>query len=243
MLAVILVISMASLLAVGTVQAQTITPGVNAGEVYDYHVSSQWSSTDEYQSIPASLLEYNKTSHIEVRISTVNTTHVTTFMAYYYINGTYYSDRGNVNLLTGVSYGSYPAVSIIGANLNAGDLIHPDGDDGITITDSSTRDYESGSRATNHIRKTYTNATTGFSAVIDQYFDKATGVLVEEVVTTTDDSTSSTIVEKRILASVITSSTTWTVPEFPAYVIIPLFMVATALAVIAYKKKQMFVKL
>lgn len=241
LLSVILVVSIVSLLFLGEVQAATITPGVNPGEIYDYHISGIWSSTDQYQSIPAYLMEDNKTSHVELRISTVNSTHITTFVAVYYTNGTYFGDRGSINLLTGESYGPYAAIAIIGANLNAGDLIHPDGTDGVKITDSVTKNYESGSRATNHIRKTDTNQTTGISVVLDQYFDKATGVLVEEVVTTTDSATSSTIVEKRVLAS--TSIEGWVVPEFPVFIAVPLFMAATAFVVLAFKKKHLFVKL
>lgn len=243
LLAVILVISMVSLLAIGTVQAQTISAGVKPGDQFDYHVSANWSSSDEYQSIPAALQDYNRTSHVELRITTVNTTHVVTFVAYYYNNGTDpFATRGNVNFLTGLSYGDNVAVAIIGANLNAGDLIHPDGDDGIKIKDTVTRNYESGSRATNHIQITNTNTTAGYTATRDQYFDKATGVLVEEVTTVTDTPTSSTTTTRWVITSV-TGIEAWTIPEFPALIAIPLFMAATAIAVIAFKKKQMFVKL
>ena len=131
LLAAGLIFCIAALTFVGTAKGQTITPGISAGANFDYHITSYWTSSDAYTSIPADLVDINQTLHVELRISNVNATNIETWTGYYYQNGTAFPLRGNVNLQTGLSYGDF--VAIIGANLNAGDKIHPSGDDGITI--------------------------------------------------------------------------------------------------------------
>jgi hypothetical protein len=233
LLAAGLIFCIAALTFVGAAKGQTITPGVFGGANFDYHVSSYWSSTDSYANIPVDLLDINKTSHVEVRIGSVNTTNVETTSLYYYQNGTAYLLRGNVNLNTGLSYGDF--VAIIGANLNAGEKIHPGGDDGITIKEAVTRTYESGNRATNHISTSVRNDTAGFTATRDQYFDKETGILVEEVTRTDMDSPASTTIVTWKIDS--TNLEGWVIPEFPVLIAVPIFMIAVAFTVVAFRKK------
>jgi hypothetical protein len=230
-----LILCIASLTLVGTVQAQTITAGVSPGMVFDYHVLSYWSSSDSYASIPQDLNAVNQTAHVEVRISDVNSTHVATANPYYFNNGTNYMDRGIVNLNTGEGYGF---VAIIGANLNVGDLIHPQGTDGLTILDQPNRSYESGSRATNHVRIVDNNATAGYTATRDLYFDKATGILVEQVDRT--ETTSDPIEVSQITWKIDSTFNVegWVIPEFPMLAVVPLFLLAATFAAIAYKKKS-----
>ncbi len=233
LLAVGLILFIASLAFVGTVQAQTITPGVSPGMVFDYHVSSYWTSSDSYASIPQDLNEVNQTSHVEVRIGEVNETTVLTTAPYYFYNGSAYLDRGYVNLFTGEGQGF---VAIIGANLNVGDTIHPNGADGLTILDSSTRNYESGSRQTNHVRIVDNNETAGYTATRDLYFDKATGILVEQVDRTEiNDPQSVSQITWKIDSALNVQD--WVIPEFPMLTAVPLLLIAAAFAAIAYKKK------
>jgi hypothetical protein len=229
-----LILCIASLALVGNVKAQTITPGVSAGQVFDYHVSSYWTTSDPYASIPQDLIDVNRTSHVEVRISTVNTTNVETFTPYYFINGDPVAERGNVNLLTGEGYGF---VAIIGANLNVGDKLHPNGEDGLTVLDTTTRNYESGARATNHARLVDNNATGGYIATRDYYFDKETGILVEQVdrTETTTSPTSVSQITWKIDSTMNVQG--WVIPEFPLLAAVPLVLFATAFAAVAYKKK------
>jgi hypothetical protein len=69
---------------------------------------------------------------------------------------------------------------------------------------------------------------------VDYYFDKQTGMLVELRDTTTYSNPIKTITK----FWKIKDSNVWVVPEFPSVLILPLFMIATLLAVIAYKKKR-----
>ena len=233
LLAAGLIFCIAALTFIGTAKGQTITPGLIAGGNFDYHVTSSWTSSDAYAYIPTDLLDINQTSHVEVRIGGVNTTNVETTSIYYYQNGTAFLLRGNVNLQTGLSYGDF--VAIIGANLNSGDKIHPSGDDAITIKETVSRTYESGSRQTNHISTSVRNDTTGYTATRDQYFDQATGMLVEEVTRTVVDSpASTTTVTWKINSSNIEG---WVIPEFPALIAVPIFMIAVAVSAVALRKK------
>jgi len=166
---------------IGIVQAQTITPGVKPGMAFVYNVSSHWSSPEPTYDIPQELLIINYTSSIEIRISTVNGTHVTTANPWYFKDGTASLERGAVNLYTGEGY---DFVAIISANLKEGDLIHPSGKDGLRVLDTKTRNYGSSSRATNHVCITSEDATAGYKGVRDLYFDQETGILVEQKDTT-----------------------------------------------------------
>jgi hypothetical protein len=163
----------------GFSQAQSITSGVRPGMTFCYTVSSYWSSSDSYSSIPWELAVFNQTAYVEVRISEVNSTHISTTTFYYFVDGTAADpDKGSVALYTGVSSGF---VGIIGANLNVGDRIHPNGENTLTILDTSTRYYDNYARSINHVRIIDDNQADGYRGTRDLYFDKATGILVEQV--------------------------------------------------------------
>jgi hypothetical protein len=225
----LLVIFLSSIMVAST-RALILTPGVEPGLSFAYDVTAFWSSSDEYASIPSDLIEVNKTETFEVRIHNVTDSNVTTFIAVYYKNGTADSEYGLVNVDTGDSYGSFAA--IIAANLNAHDLIHPLGGDGITINETVTKAYESGNRETNRIVIESTNATTGVTGRVDRYFDKALGILVEEHETTTSADETTAVTWK------IKETNAWVIPELPSVLVLPLLMAITMIAAIAYKKKH-----
>jgi hypothetical protein len=225
----------------GNVRAQSsVTPGVHIGDDYFYVIHSNWVSSNAYDSIPTQLQTDNQTVSMEVRISDVNDSFVTTFAATYYSNKGPDAGRGTVNVNTGeITDSGYAA--IIGGNLNAHQYIHPQTSDGLYINQTVTMN----NRPTNEIYRTAYNATDGYQSSDDQFFDQATGILVKEVVTTSDDgsvsgytSTSSETVELK--------SSPWDVqtvptPEFPPILALPIFIGATTLILIALKKKHMIV--
>jgi hypothetical protein len=227
--AALLVVFLSSIMVTST-RALVLTPGVAPGDYFIYNITSSWSSSDEYASIPPELVDINKTETFEVRIHNVTDADVATFIAVYYRNETVDSEYGLVNVDTGDGYGAF--VAIIAANLNEHDLIHPLGADGITINQTVIKAYESGNRETNRILIESTNATTGVTGRIDRYFDKATGILVEEYATTTSADETSTV------TWIIKSSNAWVIPEFPSVVILPVLMAITMIAAVAYKKKH-----
>ncbi|MCJ7761910.1 hypothetical protein MUP38_00460 [Candidatus Bathyarchaeota archaeon] len=217
---------------VESTRALALTPGVVPGADFLYNVTAFWSSTDEYTSIPPELVDINQTETFEVRVHNVTEANVTTFVAVYYRNGTYDSEYGLVDVDTGAYYGAFAA--IIAGNLNAHEVIHPLGIDGITINETVVKAYESGNRDTNRIIIETRNATTGVTGSVDRYFDKASGILVEsyEKTTSADLKTTTTVTWK------LKETNGWTVPEFPSALILPLLMAITMIAAIAYKKKH-----
>jgi hypothetical protein len=232
---VAILLTLLSSVMVGSARALVLAPGVELSMVFCYDITGSWSSSDEYASIPAEIVEYNRTETFEVRISNVTGSNVKLFWAIYFMNESYFGDYGLVDVDTGDGYGSF--VQIIAGNLNEGNLIHPLGSDEITINQTVIKSYESGNRETNRILLEYYNATTGATERDDLYFDKALGILVEshETVSYSDgDSTTTTTVSWEIK-----SSNAWVIPEFPSVVILPLLMAVTMVAAIAYKKKQL----
>ena len=220
---------------------QSLVPGVNQGDGFWYTEYSHWVSSDKYASIPTDLVTANQTAYTEVVMSNVNTTTVTTFTALYYTDNTQQAYRGSTNILTGdVTNSGFPA--IIGANLTAGQIIHPSGSDGITINETITKD----SRQTNRIYITRYNATNGITASDDRYFDQITGMLVEEIESQSDGGAVSGTIETQSVTTNIVSSPwdphaiTPPTPEFPPILAIPIFIFATTLLVIALKKKHLF---
>lgn len=216
---------------VESTRALFLTPGVGPADTFEYDVSAYWSSSDEYASIPTGLVEYNQTETVEVRISSVSGSNISTFTAFYYKNDTQWGDYGLVDVDTGIGYG--PFVAIIAGNLNAGEVIHPLVVDNIVVNETVLKAYESGTRETNRILIEYTNATTGITSRFDRLFDKETGILVESHETTTSTN-------PQTMTSVswdIKSSNVWVIPEFPSALILPLFMITTIIVIIAYKKK------
>jgi len=232
-----LLICLVSLMVVGTARAQTtVTPGVNVGDDYWYTTSSYWTSSNASASIPQDLVTANQTLSFEVRISDTNDTYVTTFTAIYYTSGNPDAARGALNIQTGaVTDAGFPA--IIGANLTAGDLIHPLGSDGITINQTVSMN----GRPTNQIYISYYNQTDGVTSSADRYFDKQTGILVQETDSDVDDGTVSGSTSTSILTTTLRSSpwapVTVPTPEFQPIFALPIFMGATLFAVIAIKKK------
>jgi hypothetical protein len=225
---------------VTTARAQNYLPGVQLGDIYFYTTTSHWTSTDAYASIPPELAAVNQTISTEVRISDVNDTFVTTFTAAYYKDATPLAARGTVNIQTGDTADSgFPA--IIAGNLSAGNLIHPAGSDRVKINDTLTMD----SRQTNRIYISVYNATTGVTSSIDRYFDRATGMLVQETESTVDGGSISGTTSTTSIAMQLKSSP-WNpinvpIPEFPPILALPIFIGATTLIVIALKKKHMIV--
>jgi len=214
---------------IASTRALVLTPGVTPGAVFYYDVTAYWSSTDEYASIPADLVELNRTKTVDVRIHNVTEANVTTFVAVYYRNDSYTGGYGYVDVDTG-AYDGFAA--LIAGSLNAHEVIHPLGADGITINETVIKTYQSGDRDTNRIITEYINATTGTTQRVDLYFDKQSGILVESYETVTSSQETTKVTWK------LKETNGWVVPEFPSVLILPLLMAIIMITAIVYKKKH-----
>jgi hypothetical protein len=220
---------------VGRTSAQTREPGVSEGDTFTYDVTSFWKISNINATVPLYLLDINQTESFRVTISEIMGAMVTTEDTWVFKNGTERNSTGMVNVETGFNFGGF--WPIVGANLGKDDLLHPSGQNGITVNETITWEYPSGAREINHFTLNYqgTDEEFGyFTAEADYYFDRATGILVE----LQDKSSFLTAGTQGAIMWKIKESNVWTVPEFPSALIIPLFMIVTLLAVIAYKKKR-----
>jgi hypothetical protein len=211
------------------VQAQAVV-GVSQGDVFEYDMVSYWNPLFT-GTPPAELLELNRTEWIRVTVTGVSGSQISTRTTTRYLNGTEISSDGVCDIETGVTEGGPP---FIGANLGVSDSVTPSADsDPWYVNETVTRTYKDGSRETNHLNLEYTGSSADggdLSSVYDYYFDKSTGVLVEYN-TEFSQSELTTITRSKLV-----SSSVWVVPEFPALIIIPLFVMVTLFAVAAKKR-------
>ncbi len=176
---------------------QLRVPGVQGGDVFNYNITSHWSSENASEPVPSWVSDWNQTTNYEVRISTVQGVNVTATNVWTFRNGTETPFLIIMDLESGQPYfmsGNQPPFQgIVGSNLNVGELLHPSGNDSVTINQTVTRTYASGVRDTNLVDLTgpvqnqttdpITNETT-YVTIGNQevkfFIDKATGVLVEQ---------------------------------------------------------------
>jgi hypothetical protein len=222
-----------SLTMVGRAWAQARVPGVVQGDVFTYDITSFWSSSDPNATIPANLLDINKTDYYQVTIDAVSGTVVTTRSLWAFTNGTETSTAGTIDVNTGASNGGFWA--IVAGDLGVNDLLHPGGQDGITVNETVSRNYTSGARETDQLILTYqgSDGNNNYVEHVDYYFDKDTGMIVQ----LNDVKSYSSPAETIQTFWKIKSSSVWAVPEFPSVLSLPLFTAATLLAALAYRKK------
>jgi hypothetical protein len=239
LVAVGFLLCLACFVVIQTARAQTVTPGVKAGDDFTFTTFSYWTSSSALDSIPQDLITANQTTSIDVRISSANDTYITTFTASYFTSGAPQAARGTVNIQTGnITDGGFAA--IIGANLNQGDLIHPLGTDAITINDTVTMN----GRPTNEIIINLYNSTNGVTLSDDRFFDQATGMLVQETQKSVDDGTvsgdaSTSSLTLQLKYSPWNPEPVVTTPEFPPALALSIIVGATTLVVIGLKKKHL----
>ncbi|HDQ05919.1 MAG TPA: hypothetical protein ENN36_04245 [Candidatus Bathyarchaeota archaeon] len=203
--------------------AQERTVGVAEGDWFTYGLDFSWNTTDSDSLFPPS--EYgdweriNETEWIKVTVTDVSGTNVSFQYLTHYENGTEEIGDGYIDADTGDE--SNAALSIISANLGENDSIYTSGDYSMwMINETITRTYPDGARNTNHINMTYEFSWTinelhyYFYQSINLYWDKETGILVEDsfdFCNQTGDHMESWSVVSRV-----TDSSVWVIPEFPA---------------------------
>jgi hypothetical protein len=153
-------------------------------------VQSTWESDNSSSVVPAGLSDYNLTSQFRVQVSGASGVNVTATYLWDFVNGTELPFLLTQDVESGQSfYHSYtppPLEIFVGANLNAGDILHPTGNDTFTINQTTTRNYAGGSRETNvielviPIQQNETDTTIVGSTTDRFYIDKATGIIVEQ---------------------------------------------------------------
>ena len=227
-------IFLVSFTVIGSASAQTqqVSVGVSPGNVFQYDLTFYWTSTNPADVVPAYLVEQNQTDYFQLTVETTTSTTVVLQTEWKLLNGTALNSTDVAEVSSGIT-GSIYAYA---ANLTAGGLLFPSATDlPYLINNTVFRSYPSGFRETNHIAVNNTNIEGGVYSYMDLYFDKQTGIVVEYTLTGVSSATPNQTVVQHL---VLKDSNAWVVPEFPSMLVLPLFVAATALAVVLLKKKQ-----
>jgi hypothetical protein len=231
-------------ISITPVAAQPRVVGVNGGDWFRWEdIEVNWSSNDPNATFPPPgqewLAEMNDTEWSLFSIGDIVGTNVTCQFTAHYKNGTEEIMGGWVNIDTGA--GENMTSMVIGANLNANDSIYTAGYySSWLINETVVRTYPDGLRETNHINMTYEYSWTintteyYYFSSMQFYWDRATGMLIEdafESINQTGDYLTTWSAVSRI-----SESNVWVIPEYPL-LIFPVFMTATLLAAIIYKRK------
>jgi hypothetical protein len=230
----------------GQTLAQSRIPGVKSQDYLIYSIVAYWSSENASAPVPSSLVDLNKTSQYQVTIGGTSGVNITSTHSWSLENGTQINYLVTIDVESGEAYyhsfNQPPFEGIVGADINSGSLLHPAGNDSITINQTITRNYASGPRDTNVVELTgqienetldsVTN-TTVFTTIgtekVEFYLDKATGVLVEQ--NTTVES-----FEPQESASIVWTlrdTNLWDVAQPLDLLLIVIIVVAVAVAIIA----------
>ena len=234
LLAFVLVLLSTAMVVTAVVAQQRIV-GVNVDDWFKYgDITVNWSSNNPNATLPPGSEELNETEWMLLSVKNVSGTTITFQSTRHFKNGTERIESGYLDIDTGDTENMGGAA--ISANLEVNDTLYTGST--VKINETVVRTYSDGVRETNHLNVTleeslmqyYYRRTENF------YWDKPTGIVVEQYVEEIEQTEEYLTTYS---ASVrITESSVWVIPEFPSFLILPLFMITTLLAVIIYRRKH-----
>jgi hypothetical protein len=210
--------------------------GVPSGDVFHYSYTCYFNSNNSNAVPPASFSWINQTDYFMINVTGVSgpTVNFNTMMRG--LNGSLSSGVDSINVGSGVaSMSGYIGPSemcnfyFMSPNVGMMGRMFPSSTSSPTINDTLMMSYMSGQRLTDH----FTSTTNQNGAMVnsDFYFDQATGMMVQwrqqTIQTSGNLQSNSTQIMK------ITSSSVWTIPEFPTSLIVPIFIVAASASTFA----------
>jgi hypothetical protein len=212
--------------------AQTRTVGVSVGNKFRYRATVGWSSNDTSATPDFYLGDANNTDWGEFTVAGISGTNITGQTITHYKNGTETTMSGWIDVNTGAGNAT---MIFISANLAAGDSLYTSSYNNWFINDTAPRTYLSGVRDTNHIDVTGLSGTV--SSHYNVYWDKSTGVLVDQLRVITNQT--GTYTTTASLDVQIISSDVWIVPEFPTWTPALLMLIAlTSATMVIARQKQ-----
>jgi len=214
-------------------------PGVAPGQFMHYEVYSVWNDGNDTEL--ENWARNQPMSGINVTVLSVVNTTVTYQEVTCNSTGTVYNYTRDVDVETG-SY-SYEYL-FIAANLTAGDIVYTR-DNNTWINETALANYLGQQLETNHLSSLVNQSHTSFmglayefSASVSQdfYWHRQSGMLLEVryEFNTTRVSGMDVLVGHFVLSAVAALSIPPVIPEFPSFLILPLFMMVTLLAVAVY---------
>ena len=217
-----------SLMYITYISARTWTPGVTKGDFFYYETYGVYTASTPKTTIDIPSFEYNNTEWIRINITEISGSIVNQIYTLHFNNGT----ETNFDLQTNLDPTSPDNLSFSGkgipicvANLNVGDSLSTVP---LTINDTSTRTYASGSRKTNHVTWN-TSDDCG-----DCYFDRDTGMLVEtyRVHKFTNQGTGDTVEKADVINMINTNR--WKIKDASTQTSILPFIIALIIATLVF---------
>lgn len=245
---VLLTLVLAFLLSamVVTSSAQLRTVGVTVGDWIKFgDVNVSWSSNDPNATkVPygMDLERFNETEWGKGQIMQVSGTNVTLQYTERFKNGTEETSSVWIDVDTGDGNATF---MLIAANLNENDAVYTSGDySNYLLNETMTRVYPGSTREINHINMTYgpynytipPDTEVYFFYSMNFYWDKATGILVEdsfEMTNQTGEYLTVWSIDFRI-----SESNVWVIPEFPSLTSIVLILVVLTTAIVIYTQNN-----
>ena len=211
-------------------EMMTSTVGVAKGDSFNYSYNCFFNSNDSNAVLPASFSWINQTRYFMIKVTEVSDSSVNFETTLHSVNGSSSIGVCSMNVGTGITsisgYGGPSEANnfyFMARNVGMMGRMFPISGMSPTINDTLMMNYASGSRLTNHY-VTSTNQN-GVMLQSDFYFDQATGMMVEwrqqTIQVNGNFQTNSTQMMK------ITSSSAWTIPEFPASIVFGVFLAGT----------------
>jgi hypothetical protein len=240
----IMLLALTSVQLISPVSASTRVPGVAPGQFLHYQVYSVWNDGNDTDL--ESWVRNPPMSGLNVTVLSVVNATVTYREVQYNSTGIVTSNyTRDTNVETG--YNSYEYF-FIAADLTAGDIVYTR-DNNTWINETIVANYLDQRLETNHLSghgNMSSISFTGFphylsaTASLDYYWHRQSGMLLEMKYEfrTNRVSGMDVLVGHFVLSAVATLSIPPVIPEFPSFIIVPLFMSTTLLAVIFFKKKQ-----
>jgi len=241
---------MLSTMVVTLVVAQPRIVGVAVDDWFKLgDITVNWSSNDPNATFPPPGWEYleemNQTEWILFSVEGILGTNITFQATEHFKNDTDRIRSGWIDIDTGDSSEDtnetrYMTGMVISANLDVNDTVYTSvGYLTWKINETIVRAYLDEVRYTNHLNMTMESSMDNVSTCssMNLYWDKPTGIINEYFTEVTINQTGEYLTTWSLLAR-ITESSVWVVPEFPLFLILPLFMIATLLAVIVYRRQK-----
>jgi len=211
--------------------AQTRTVGVSVGNKFRYGNTVGWSSNDPSANVTSYIGEANSTEWGEITVTGISSTNITGQYITHYKNGTETTNGGWMDVNTGAGNMTMFAIS---ANLAQGDSVYTSSYSTWFINETVPKTYSNSARDTNHLN--LTSLSQPLSMRFNFYWDKSTGILVEQLREITNQTGAYTTAVS--LHTQIISSNVWTVPEFPTSISAVLILIAVTSATIVIARRR-----
>ena len=214
LLVVLIVASAAVILATQTPSAKAVALGVHAGDTFTYHLLGTSNLTSLAAVETPGFSVYNNTDNYKITITNVQGTLVSLNTLWTFKNASAITGSQTIDLSNGNKTDANGFWAIYASNLNVGDLLRPNGFDGVTVNASSPITYSGSTRERNfmsiggesYLATDPTHSTLRYDTTL-VYFDKQTGML-ETLIWITDYNNPEM---REVITWTLVSSSVWAV--------------------------------